>query len=82
MYSFLPDMYVKSIYQIDYKSLKNSGIKVILFDLDNTIVPISAVKSNQKLRDLFEDVRNMGLRPIIMSNSGKKEWNHLKMIYM
>ena len=41
MYSFLPDMYVKSIYQIDYKSLKNSGIKVILFDLDNTIVPIS-----------------------------------------
>ena len=72
MYSFLPDMYVKSIYQIDYKSLKNSGIKVILFDLDNTIVPISAVKSNQKLRDLFEDVRNMGLRQIIMSNSGKK----------
>ena len=69
---FLPDIYQKSIYTIDYSKLLSRGIKCLLFDLDNTIVPISATKSNQKLRDLFEEVRNIGLKPIIMSNSGKK----------
>lgn len=69
---FLPDMYQKSIYSIDYKSLKNAGIKIVLFDLDNTIVPISATVPSKKLIDLFEEIKKLGLKPIIMSNSGMK----------
>lgn len=72
MYKFLPDIYQKSIYAIDYKSLKNAGIKVILFDLDNTIVPISADEPSEKLKDLFEDIKDLGIRPVIMSNSKRK----------
>lgn len=69
---FLPDIYQKSIYAIDYESLKNAGIKIILFDLDNTITPISAATPSKKVLDLFEDIKKMGLKPIIMSNSNKK----------
>lgn len=72
MYKFLPDIYQKSIYTIDYTSLKNAGIKIILFDLDNTIAPISSDEPSKKVKDLFEDIKNMGLRPIIMSNSKRK----------
>ena len=72
MYIFLPDIYQKSVYTINYENLKNAGIKVILFDLDNTIVPINATSPSKKLKDLFEDIKKMGLKPIIMSNSNKR----------
>ena len=35
---FLPGEYVKSIYHISPKKLKETGIKGIITDLDNTLV--------------------------------------------
>lgn len=69
---FRPDMYTKSIYTIDYKKLKNIGIKCILFDLDNTIAPINIVSPNKKMINLFYDLKDMGFHTIIMSNSPKQ----------
>ena len=37
---FIPDIYQKSIYDINYNKLKKAGIKCILFDLDNNILNI------------------------------------------
>ena len=72
MQIFLPDIYTQSIYTINYESLKNAGIKVVLFDLDNTLIPISANEPTKKVKDLFEDIKKQGLKPVILSNSGKK----------
>lgn len=69
---FLPDMYQKSVYSINYENLKNAGIKIVLFDLDNTITPISGTEPSKKIKDLFEEIKKIGLKPIIMSNSGMK----------
>ena len=44
MANFYPDIYAKNIYKIDYKKLKERGIKCLIFDLDNTLVPIHASK--------------------------------------
>ena len=71
MHIFLPDIYQKSIYTINYQALKNAGIKIVLFDLDNTIVPVTATEPTKKLKELFEDIKKSGLKPIIMSNSGQ-----------
>ena len=71
MHIFLPDIYQKSIYTINYQALKNAGIKIILFDLDNTLVPVTATEPTKKLKELFEDIKKMGLKPIILSNSGQ-----------
>lgn len=38
MSKFIPNMYVKNIFEIDYKKLKDRDIKVLLFDFDNTII--------------------------------------------
>ncbi len=69
MHIFLPDIYQKSIYTINYENLKNAGIKIVLFDLDNTLVPITVSEPSKKLKDLFEDIKKIGLKPIILSNS-------------
>lgn len=69
---FLPDIYQKSVYTINYKNLKNAGIKIVLFDLDNTLVPINATEPSKKLKELFEDIKKIGLKPIILSNSKQR----------
>ena len=53
MEEYLPDIYQKSIYTIDYSKLYNRGIKCLLFDLDNTIVPPYSTELSQKAKDLF-----------------------------
>ena len=48
---FVPDMYLKSVYDIDYAKLKKKGIKCIIFDLDNTLAPLNMNKPSKKLKD-------------------------------
>ena len=69
---FVPDVYQKSIYDIDYKKLKKIGIKCLIFDLDNTIAPVTIFKPTKKVRDLFEELKETGFKVLIVSNSHKK----------
>ena len=75
---FKPDMYVKDIYSIDYEKLKSYGIKCILFDLDNTLVPCFRKKPTRKLKDFIERIKDMGFKVIIFSNSKKKRLQPFK----
>ena len=68
---FVPDIYQKSIYTIDYEKLKKSKIKCLIFDLENTIAPNNLKKPNKKLKDLFEELKDMGFKIIIVSNEIK-----------
>ncbi len=67
---FIPDVYQKSIYTIDYKKLKKNGIKCLLFDLDNTIAPYKTVEPDAKLKELFAHLEQ-DFKVIIISNSPK-----------
>ncbi len=69
MEEFIPDIYQKSIYTIDYTKLLNSGIKCLLFDLDNTIVPSNETEAPQKAKDLFISLKQKGFRVVIYTNS-------------
>ena len=82
MDNFIPDMYQKSIYHIDYDKLKEDGIKCLLFDLDNTCVPFKDKEPNKKLKELFETLKDMDFKVIIFSNVyflvfGQKKYRHL-----
>lgn len=72
MDNFIPDMYQKSIYAIDYDKLKEDGIKCILFDLDNTCVPYVDTLPNKRLKSLFEHLKDLDFKIIIFTNSPKK----------
>ena len=75
---FVPDKYYKTIYHIDYDKLYNQGIKCILFDLDNTLVPADVNKPSKKLKKLFYDLKVKGFKVVIMSNSSKNRVNIFK----
>lgn len=78
MEHYVPDIYKKSIYAIDYNKLKANGIKCLLFDLDNTLVPYTESIPSKKVRDLFKKLRDLGFRVLIFSNSGKKRLTPFK----
>ncbi len=72
MDNFIPDIYQKSIYHIDYEKLLDDGIKCILFDLDNTCIPYKDKAPNKKLIELFEMLKDMDFKLIIFSNAPKR----------
>lgn len=72
MNNFIPDMYQKSIYHINYDKLLEDGIKCLLFDLDNTCVAYEDKLPNKKLVELIETLKDMGFKIIIFSNATKR----------
>lgn len=71
MEKFIPDMYQKNIYDINYEALKKKGIKCLLFDLDNTLVPVKTDVPNKKIKE-FCAYLEKDFKVIIVSNSNKK----------
>ena len=68
MEKYVPDIYQKSVYDIDYSKLTNRGIKCLLFDLDNTLVFPSVKEPTEELIKLFQELKN-NFEVIIFSNS-------------
>lgn len=68
---FVPDIYAKSIFTIDYDKLKERNIKCILFDLDNTLAPVSVKEPDKKTKDLMVRLEDKDFKVIILSNSRK-----------
>ena len=77
MDKFIPDIYQKSIYDINFKKLKKRGIKCLLFDLDNTLITYEDREINNKVKNLFAKLED-DFKVIIMSNSGKKRLTPIK----
>lgn len=70
MEKYVPDIYTKSIYAINYDKLKEQGIKCLLFDLDNTLVPYSIKEADEKIKQLFDVLKN-DFNVVLFSNSPK-----------
>lgn len=78
MEKYVPDIYQKSIYTIDYDKLKKMGITCLLFDLDNTLVPFDVKEANEKIKNLFELLKEKGFQVVIFSNSPKSRLEPFK----
>ena len=75
---YLPDIYQKSIYTVDYSKLLSRGIKCLLYDLDNTIVPGRSIEPPIKAKDLFTSLKQKGFKIVIFTNSPKIRLKHFK----
>lgn len=78
MERYVPDVYQKSIYNINYNKLKNNGIKCLLFDLDNTLVPYKTKEPTDKVIELFNNLKKQGFKVVLFSNSSKKRLRPFK----
>ena len=68
--SVLPKSYVKNIYSIDYNSLKEKGIKNLVFDIDNTIMPVNDINVTDELKNFINDLKKE-FNICILSNNNK-----------
>ena len=71
MSKFVPKVYQKDIFSIDYKKIKKMGYKLIIFDLDNTIGKVKDGKCDKKTVDFLNNL-NKEIPIVIASNSLKK----------
>ena len=71
-----PDAYYKDIYEIDYKELKELGIKNIFFDVDNTIIPYTVNKVTEENKKLFNELKK-DFNLVIVSNSNSHRINSI-----
>lgn len=70
---FVPDIYVKSIYYINYEKLYKNGVRCLIFDLDNTITPYHVKVPTKRQKKLFDELKDIGFKIIIMSNAPKNK---------
>ena len=68
---YLPDIYKRNIFDINYKKLKDEDIKCLIFDLDNTLVKIDSIEVDNKTIELITKLKKDFI-VLIVSNSPKK----------
>ena len=71
MENFKPNMYYKSIFDINYDLLLKKGIKVLIFDLDNTIMTVDEDEPKSSVVELFNKLSN-DFKVFIASNNLKE----------
>ena len=71
MSKYKPNMYYKSIFDINYNKLKSDNIKVLIFDLDNTIMTIDEDLPKDDVVELFKKI-NKDFKVFIASNNLKE----------
>lgn len=66
--SLYPNFELDSVYEIDYESLYRDGIRGIIFDIDNTLVPHGAPADERAIK-LFERLKEIGFETVLLSNN-------------
>lgn len=65
---FYPDEYLDSTYTIDFQSWYDRGVRAVLFDIDNTLVPHGA-PADARAKAFFASLRQMGMKYCLISNN-------------
>ena len=65
---FYPGERIPSAYEIPYEELWEQGIRGILYDIDNTLVPHGA-PADDRAKALFERLHALGFQSILLSNN-------------
>ena len=64
-----PDLYVDSIYHLDFEKLSNNGIEGIITDLDNTLIAWRDQELTRYLSDWLKEAEKRQLKLCIVSNN-------------
>lgn len=63
-----PTKYLDSSYSIDYEQLYRSGIRGLIYDIDNTLVE-HGMPATERAIKLFEQLRSIGFDTCLISNN-------------
>ncbi len=71
---FYPDVWIDSAYGIDYEKMYDRGIRGLIYDIDNTLVPDGA-PSDERSRKLLAELRDIGFSCCLLSNNKEERVN-------
>ncbi len=69
---FTPNQYIKNYNELDIKGLKQQGIKLLICDIDNTLVAHDEAHPNADVYRFVDKVINSGLKFCFISNNSKE----------
>lgn len=69
---YYPDLYCDSIRHIDLEKLKNKGIKGLILDIDNTLVPMHSKDADENAISWIKELKTKGFKVCILSNAAEK----------
>lgn len=72
-----PDMYLKSIFDLDTGLLKSKGIRGIITDLDNTLVPWRDRNVCPRLEEWLTQLKDQGFTLCIVSNNSPERGENM-----
>lgn len=70
--NYIPDEYQKSIYNVDFNKLYDEGYRIILTDLDNTLVSYDDIFPTNEIIEWLDKVKAIGFEVVVTSNNKKK----------
>lgn len=74
--NYIPNVYQKTIYSIDYDKLKAFGVKLISFDIDETIAGDNDKDPPKTAVTLFENLKDRGFQLMLLTNAGSERAKH------
>jgi HAD superfamily phosphatase (TIGR01668 family) len=66
---FIPHEFHQTVYEIDLEQLQKQGIKLILSDLDNTLISYDEDVPSQENIDFLKKVKELGFELVLVSNN-------------
>jgi HAD superfamily phosphatase (TIGR01668 family) len=69
---YYPDLYFDSIRHVDLENLKNRGIRGVILDIDNTLVPMHAKDADENAISWISELKTEGFKVCILSNASEK----------
>ena len=67
--NYIPYKIYKTVFDVDYKYLLTLRVKVLLFDIDNTLLPYGVDEPDDKLIELFDYLKKLGFIICLISNN-------------
>ena len=68
----LPKLYLSSAYALPIDDLKKSGIKVLICDVDNSLLPHHQLYMHDKMRDFLLQLKQAGILVVFARNNTMK----------
>lgn len=82
MYNLLcPHLILNSLHDLEHYKLRQLGIKGIIFDLDNTIIPWDSQQMSPEIIKLLEDLITEGFQICLLSNNMDKRVKSIAAIF-
>ena len=74
---YRPDIYQKDVFSINYEKLKKKNIKVLIYDIDDTLIPSNEIKLKKEKINLFNKLKK-DFKIILLTNSPSFRSNKIK----